>query len=159
MYSKILAILFQTYLVVKASTPPNYIPIKEILTRKSLKGIIVSDILPKLFSVLVITQTSLYLYVMYQQENGSIPILPDVNHKFSEWNRLEIFCHLCNFVGCLLRFWCFDTLKAFFTFNVMIKKEHELIAKGPYSLLAHPSAIYWRYVEMGLFISIEFSII
>ncbi len=37
-----------------------------------------------MFNILVIIQVLFYFYIMYQQEIGLIPILPNENHKFSE---------------------------------------------------------------------------
>ncbi|KAF8634710.1 hypothetical protein AX15_000765 [Amanita polypyramis BW_CC] len=38
-----------------------------------------------------------------------------------------------------LRIWCFRTLGPFFTFEVTIRPQHELITHGPYAWVRHPS--------------------
>ncbi len=145
MYTKSIALIIQTCLVVKIMMPPNSNLTKKFLSRKGLEGSFVSEIFPNMFNILVIIQVLFYFYVMYQQEIGLVPILPNENHKFSEWNSLEILCFLCNTGGCLLRSWCFNTLKEYFTFNVTIQKDHKLITTGPYSLLIHPSVSVYLY--------------
>ncbi|CAI2193448.1 6230_t:CDS:2 [Funneliformis geosporum] len=130
MYGKIFMVIVQTIIDI---TPPRTNAIQYILSRKSLKDF------DNILNLLIVFQTLLYCYVMYQQENGSIPILPDENHKFSEWNRVEVFYHLCNIVGSFLILRSYDTLKEYFNPNVTIKKDHKLITTGPYSLLVHPS--------------------
>jgi len=42
-------------------------------------------------------------------------------------------------LGLLLRVWSIYTLGSFFTVNVAIHKEHQLIHTGPYTLVRHPS--------------------
>ncbi|KAF8996836.1 hypothetical protein BDQ17DRAFT_904953 [Cyathus striatus] len=46
---------------------------------------------------------------------------------------------LINLIGVLLRIMCFNTLGRFFTFEVGLHKDHELITSGPYKVVRHPS--------------------
>src|SRR3990170_1448076 len=39
----------------------------------------------------------------------------------------------------ILRMWCYQKLGKFFTFTIMVKKDHILIDDGPYKYLIHPS--------------------
>lgn len=41
--------------------------------------------------------------------------------------------------GGLIRLQCYRTLKKFFTFEVAIRENHELVTTGPYSVVRHPS--------------------
>ncbi|OAX43331.1 ICMT-domain-containing protein [Rhizopogon vinicolor AM-OR11-026] len=41
--------------------------------------------------------------------------------------------------GGLIRWWCFRTLGRFFTFEVSVRKEHQLVKTGPYAVVRHPS--------------------
>ena len=41
--------------------------------------------------------------------------------------------------GGLLRWWCFRTLGRFFTFELTVRKGHQLITTGPYAVVRHPS--------------------
>lgn len=41
--------------------------------------------------------------------------------------------------GCLLRLWAYVTLGRYFTYQVGIRDNHELVTSGPYSALIHPS--------------------
>ncbi|GES75083.1 ICMT-domain-containing protein [Rhizophagus clarus] len=140
MYSKTVALLIQAYFTSKVFTPPNKnLTVKKAVSTEGLTGMIFANILPKFLVTLNLLRTLVYIYMMYQQEIGSIPILPDRNYKFSDWNFIDIFCLLSAIGGSLLRLWCFKTLKEFFTFNVVIQKDHKLITDGPYSLLVHPA--------------------
>ena len=140
MYTKIIALVIQNYFAAKALSPPNQnLSSKNVLSTEGLSGLIMANILPKPMIILFVIQALIYIYVMYQQEIGSIPILPTENHKFSDWNLLEVVLFSCAIGGSLLRLWCFKCLKEYFTFNVTIKKDHKLITTGPYSLLIHPS--------------------
>ncbi|CAG8525137.1 10245_t:CDS:2 [Diversispora eburnea] len=140
MYTKIIAFVIQNYVHFKAFSPPNpSLSTKKIMLTEGIVGIVFAQFLPTLVIIFNLMQSLLYIHVMYQQEISSIPILPDENYKFSEWNLLDIVWFLCIVGGSLLRIWCFKCLKAYFTFHVTIKKKHKLITTGPYSLLVHPS--------------------
>ncbi|KAK2462801.1 hypothetical protein APHAL10511_005192 [Amanita phalloides] len=41
----------------------------------------------------------------------------------------------------ILRVWCFKTLGPFFTFEVTIRPQHELVTHGPYAWVRHPSYV------------------
>ncbi|OJA16503.1 hypothetical protein AZE42_11851 [Rhizopogon vesiculosus] len=55
--------------------------------------------------------------------------------------------------GGLIRWWCFRTLGRFFTFEVSVRKEHQLVKTGPYAIVRHPSytGIYLQFI--GVLIS------
>lgn len=42
-------------------------------------------------------------------------------------------------VGLLLRWWAIITLGRFFTVDVTIEKDHEVVERGPFSVVRHPS--------------------
>jgi len=42
-------------------------------------------------------------------------------------------------VGLILRWWAIVTLGRFFTVDVTIEKDHELVERGPFRILRHPS--------------------
>jgi protein-S-isoprenylcysteine O-methyltransferase len=42
-------------------------------------------------------------------------------------------------VGLVLRWWAIITLGRFFTVDVTIQKDHELVDRGPFRLVRHPS--------------------
>ncbi|KAF8624128.1 hypothetical protein AX15_006034 [Amanita polypyramis BW_CC] len=42
-------------------------------------------------------------------------------------------------VGTATRVWCYRELGKYFTFELSIQKDHELITTGPYSIVRHPS--------------------
>ena len=137
MYTKILAIIFENYVHVKAFWPPNAnLTTKQILSTEGLVGLAFARLLPVLINAFNTVQSLIYIYIMYQQENGALPIL---SYKFSEWHLLDVIWFLGTGGGSSLRLWCFKCLKEFFTFHVTIKKDHKLITTGPYSLLIHPS--------------------
>jgi len=41
--------------------------------------------------------------------------------------------------GALVRWWCFRALGRFFTFELSVRKGHQLITSGPYAVIRHPS--------------------
>lgn len=43
--------------------------------------------------------------------------------------------------GASLRLWCFRTLGRFFTFDLSVKHDHQLVTAGPYSVVRHPSYV------------------
>ncbi|CAG8606460.1 11367_t:CDS:2 [Funneliformis caledonium] len=142
MITKILALSLQQYAFTKSFKPPNPpTPSSnvKVMRYEGLIGSFFINILTYLLSIFHLILSLCYIYIMYQQEINSIPNLPYEDQKFSEWNLLNTFCFLCTIVGCCLRLWCFNSLKKFFAFNLEIKKNHELIKTGPYTLLIHPS--------------------
>lgn len=50
--------------------------------------------------------------------------------------------------GGALRLWCYRTLGALFTFEVVMQDDHVLVTSGPYSIVRHPS--YSATTIMGL---------
>ena len=52
----------------------------------------------------------------------------------------------------LLRLQCYRTLGRFFTFEVSLRKGHQLVTAGPYSIVRHPSytAMLLMYIGMVL---------
>ncbi len=42
-------------------------------------------------------------------------------------------------MGLVLRWWAIITLGRFFTIDVTIQKDHELVERGPFCLVRHPS--------------------
>ena len=42
-------------------------------------------------------------------------------------------------IGSYIRWRCFQTLGNFFTIEVSIQKDHQLVTKGPYGVVRHPS--------------------
>ncbi|RIA86860.1 hypothetical protein C1645_828641 [Glomus cerebriforme] len=138
MYTKITLLIIQTYLISKAISPPTKnVDTKKVMSIEGLSGIFIARI-PKLWNIFSLIQALVYIFIMFQQELGLIPIF---SKRFSELSEFDIFCFSCTIGGSLLRLWCYKCLKEFFTFNVTVKKNHRLITTGPYSLLVHPSYI------------------
>jgi len=50
----------------------------------------------------------------------------------------------------LLRFQCYRTLGRFFTFVVSIRKGHQLVTTGPYSIVRHPSYAASLLITIGM---------
>src|SRR5215217_8344635 len=55
-------------------------------------------------------------------------------------------------VGLLLRWWAIVTLGRFFTVGVTIEKDHELVERGPFRMVRHPSytGVLLAFVGLGL---------
>jgi protein-S-isoprenylcysteine O-methyltransferase len=54
--------------------------------------------------------------------------------------------------GLILRWWAIITLGRFFTVDVTIEKDHELVEKGPFRIVRHPSysGVLLAFVGLGL---------
>jgi protein-S-isoprenylcysteine O-methyltransferase Ste14 len=54
--------------------------------------------------------------------------------------------------GLLLRWWAIITLGRFFTVDVTIEKNHELVERGPFRIMRHPSytGVLLAFVGLGL---------
>ena len=54
--------------------------------------------------------------------------------------------------GLLLRWWAIITLGRFFTVDVTIEKDHELVERGPFRMVRHPSytGVLLAFVGLGL---------
>ena len=54
--------------------------------------------------------------------------------------------------GLLLRWWAIVTLGRFFTVDVTIEKDHELVERGPFRMVRHPSytGVLLAFVGLGL---------
>src|SRR5438270_5744984 len=54
--------------------------------------------------------------------------------------------------GLLLRWWAIVTLGRFFTVDVTIEKDHELVERGPFRMVRHPSytGVLLAFVGVGL---------
>ena len=46
---------------------------------------------------------------------------------------------LLGITGGLTRMWCHRTLGRFFTWEITVRENHELVTDGPYSIVRHPS--------------------
>ena len=64
-------------------------------------------------------------------------------------------------IGIVIRFWAILTLGRFFTVNLNIKNDHQLVEKGPYKYIRHPSYTGSLLSFFGLGISLNnwFSVI
>src|SRR4029453_1779281 len=64
-----------------------------------------------------------------------------------------VFAGVVLFVaGLLLRWWAIITLGRFFTVDVTIEKDHELVKRGPFRMVRHPSytGVLLAFVGLGL---------
>ena len=51
--------------------------------------------------------------------------------------------------GSLIRIWCHHALRQFFTWQVTVQRNHELITSGPYAIVRHPSYTGWLLMAAG----------
>ena len=51
--------------------------------------------------------------------------------------------------GALLRLWCYRSLGRLFTFDLSVRKDHELITTGPYAIVRHPSYLGSAMISVG----------
>ena len=61
--------------------------------------------------------------------DGAMP-----QRRILSWASVTLFV-----AGLLLRWWAIITLGRFFTVDVTIEKDHELVERGPFRMLRHPS--------------------
>jgi protein-S-isoprenylcysteine O-methyltransferase Ste14 len=70
-------------------------------------------------------------------------------------HRSVVFAGLMLFVaGLLLRWWAIITLGRFFTVDVTIEKDHELVERGPFRVVRHPSYTGVLLAFLGLALSL-----
>lgn len=50
--------------------------------------------------------------------------------------------------------WCHRALGRFFTWQVTIRDDHELVTSGPYTLVRHPSYLGWLLMVVGNLLTI-----
>ncbi|CAG8597169.1 24587_t:CDS:1 [Dentiscutata erythropus] len=158
MITKVVMILFQTYLFYLITIPPESIKSKpsQIYKVEGISGLLLIHLGRHIARLANICLSLFYIFLMYQQEIGNLPILTSFSsretsylnffyeelfkpHKLSEWNLKYIILCFMLILGVMLRLWCFKVMKEFFTFNIEIKKDHKLVTTGPYRLLIHPS--------------------
>jgi len=53
-------------------------------------------------------------------------------------------------LGGIIRYQCYRTLGRFFTFEVTIRDDHQLITSGPYAYVRHPSYTGWIATIVGI---------
>ncbi|KAI1789491.1 ICMT-domain-containing protein [Ganoderma leucocontextum] len=59
---------------------------------------------------------------------------------------------LLGIVGGIIRVWCHRTLGKFFTWQMAVRDDHELVTSGPYALVRHPSYAGWLLMIAGNFL-------
>jgi protein-S-isoprenylcysteine O-methyltransferase Ste14 len=58
-------------------------------------------------------------------------------------------------VGTILRYWSVHVLGRFFTVTVDVGEDHELVERGPYALLRHPSYTGMLVVYLGIGVALD----
>ena len=72
------------------------------------------------------------------------------------YGRIIAFAGVLLFVaGLLLRWWAIIVLGRFFTVDVTIEKDHELVERGPFRVLRHPSYAGVLLAFVGLALSLQ----
>lgn len=116
-----LAILFFNTL---SQLPPNFentfTPRDHIEDKGQLKGY---------YKVFIVVLSSLYLMGYYHLSY----------HLTNHLSIIETILFILIIAGFSLRMWSYYTLHKYFTFNLAIKENHQLIKTGPYKYLVHPS--------------------
>src|SRR5437763_11578167 len=93
---------------------------------------------------LVIVVSVAGVYVAKQWQAAALP------HQ-----RSFVFTGVVLFIaGLLLRWWAIITLGRFFTVDVTIEKDHELVERGPFRMVRHPSYTGVLLAFVGLALSL-----
>ena len=72
------------------------------------------------------------------------------------YQRSFVFAGVVLFVtGLLLRWWAIITLGRFFTVDVTIEKDHELVERGPFRMVRHPSYTGVLLAFVGLALTLD----
>lgn len=58
---------------------------------------------------------------------------------------------ICGITGAFIRMWCHRTLGRLFTWQMAVVDHHELITRGPYAIVRHPSYFGWLLMVGGSF--------
>src|SRR4249919_1627006 len=85
------------------------------------------------------------IYVAKQWPAAALP-----HHKSFVFAGLVLFV-----AGLILRWWAIITLGRFFTVDVTIEKDHELVERGPFRILRHPSYSGVLLAFVGLALSLR----
>ena len=67
--------------------------------------------------------------------------------------RSPAWCYLS--LDCFLRWWAIITLGRFFTVDVTIEKDHELVERGPFRMVRHPSYTGVLLAFVGLALTLD----
>jgi protein-S-isoprenylcysteine O-methyltransferase Ste14 len=82
--------------------------------------------------------------------------IPDRGAASLPHHRSFVFAGVVLFVaGLLLRWWAIITLGRFFTVDVTIEKDHELVERGPFRIVRHRSYTVVLLAFVGLALSLE----
>lgn len=78
-----------------------------------------------------------------------------------KWNMITTVSLIIMISGLVLRTWSIHTLGNYFTMHLAIHKEHQIIRKGPYKYLRHPSYVgaFLTYLGTTVFFHSWFSLI
>jgi len=141
--------LISTYGISYACTPPNP-PIKDE-ERKAYSGAELK-LLPLLWPLSLKTLSwfhGLCETAVIVAHNFPHPPLTDNiivtlmgrarNAAFIQINPTFLVGTLSTSLGAYIRHRCYRTLGRFFTYELSIRKEHQLVTSGPYSVVRHPS--------------------
>lgn len=71
--------------------------------------------------------------------------------SFSRSLQSDFLGILLFFLGFLLRIYAIKSLGHLFTFEVGLRKNHQLITKGPYSIIRHPGYLGYLLISLGLY--------
>lgn len=78
-----------------------------------------------------------------------------------KWNTSTTFSLVAMILGLVLRTWAIYTLGRCFTMHLSIQKDHQIIRRGPYKYIRHPSyaGAFLTYVGAPIFLHAWFSLI
>lgn len=94
----------------------------------------------RLFSMIkVFIKNDLLLYVLHFAQLGYYLNWAVYDSNGEPFSLIEVGVYSIALSVLSFRLWAMKTLGEFFTFEVVIRKNHQLITTGPYKYLMHPS--------------------
>ena len=92
--------------------------------------------------LVIVVSVAAGIYVTKHWPTAALP-----HHRSFEFAGVVLFV-----AGLLLRWWAIITLGRFFTVDVTIEKDHELVERGPFRVVRHPSyaGVLLAFVGLGL---------
>lgn len=153
-FIQIFLLIFTTYLLHIGGTKPNLACNSDYIPNEGFGSTFLTAYAPNfgkliawiitLYEVLYLTLQAIYpsfIPILYSQLSAFVDPLP--------LTTTVIVGYIMMTIGGLGRLWCYKTLGKFFTYEITIRKSHQLIKTGPYNYVRHPSYSFILILVIG----------